>query len=129
MGNCIAGLGVVAPDANRGRSLVACGSSIERTLLSTDAVGLMALTLTNVVVGSVCEIERTADNSQAVTPQTAASSTVVFSVPVYPSGDPKNTLRIKVRKGSATPYYQPLETQVTATLAAQSIFINQLSDE
>lgn len=49
-------------------------------------------------------------------------------MPVYASGSPLNDLRIKVRKGSAAPYYRPYETQATAQVGSASIFVSQIPE-
>jgi hypothetical protein len=99
-----------------------------RARLPTETIGNFTLTLTNVVVGSICETEVASTGTQ-IAIQTAATSTVVITIPVYNSGDAKNSIRIKVRKASASPFYQPYETQTTASISSVSIFVNQLSDE
>lgn len=89
--------------------------------------GSMSLSLQNVVVGSAIRIETQA--GEAVFDGVADSSTEVVSVPVYVLGSPLNDLRIKVRKGSASPYYQPWETLATAVVGSQSIYVSQIPDE
>ena len=59
----------------------------------------------------------------------ASSPSEVFAVPAYVSGNAGNSLRIKVRKGSASPFYRPFETLTTAFVGAQSIFVSQIPDE
>lgn len=83
------------------------------------------LTLTNVVVGSRVLVR---DQSGTVThyDQIAASSTIEIIVTVF--GDSRDNWRIKVRKASAAPYYQPYETLMTATAGSSSIYVNQLPD-
>lgn len=101
----------------------------ENLRLPGDSVATMTLTLTNVVPGSICDIEVATTGVPVVTPVVASGAQVQFQIPVYPSGNVKNNLRIKVGKGTSAPYYQRYETQVTAASGSQSIFINQLSDE
>lgn len=83
------------------------------------------LTLTNVVVGSRVHIR---DQADTVThyDQVAAASTVVIPITVY--GDSRDNWRIKVRKASAAPYYQPWETIMTATAGSSSIYVSQIPD-
>lgn len=83
------------------------------------------LTLTNVVVGSRVHIR---DQADTVThyDDLAAASSVVIPITVY--GDSRDNWRIKVRKASATPYYQPWETIMTATAGASSIYVSQIPD-
>lgn len=84
------------------------------------------LTLTNVVVGSRVFVE---DQAGTVVhfDEVAAASTVVIAQTVY--GDSRDNWRIKVRKASASPYYLPYETLMTATAGASSIYVSQLPDE
>jgi hypothetical protein len=97
-------------------------------LLPTDPLGSMNLTLSNVVVGSAYDVE-VLSTGQLVTSGSAGNTVFTLVIPVYASGDAKNSLRIKIRKGSSSPYYQPYETQVEAASGSTSIFVNQLSDE
>lgn len=85
------------------------------------------LTLENVAVGSQVHVETTA--GAAVYSVTAAASTVALPLQAYETGSPLNALRIKVRKGSSSPYYQPWETLATATPGSASIFVTQIPDE
>ena len=97
------------------------------TRLPVDALGTFALTLTNVVVGSAIQIE-SQDGSTTLHNGTASGSTVGIALQAYAAGSPLNNLRIKVRKGSAAPYYQPYETLTTAVVGAQSIYVSQIPD-
>lgn len=83
------------------------------------------LTLTNVVVGSRVHIR---DQADTVThyDDIAAASSVVIPITLY--GDSRDNWRIKVRKASATPYYQPWETIMTATAGSSSIYVSQIPD-
>ena len=93
----------------------------------TDPIGNFALTLTNVVTGSAIQIE-SQDGTTTLHNSTAAGSTVNITLQAYTAGSPLNDLRIKVRKGSAAPYYQPYETLTTAVVGAQSIYVSQIPD-
>lgn len=84
------------------------------------------LTLTNVVVGSRILIRDQADTTTHYSAD-AASSTVVVVVTVY--GDSRDDWYIKVRKGSAAPFYQPYRTQMTASAGASSIYVSQIEDQ
>lgn len=95
--------------------------------LPADPAGVFALTLRGVVVGSAIQIE-----SQDGTPfsnSIAVSSTPAFLLTAYALGSPLNELRIKVRKGSASPFYRPFETETTAVVGTQTIFVSQIPDE
>lgn len=94
---------------------------------STDPIGTFSLTLTNVVTGSAIQIE-SQDGTTTLHNSTASGSTVVINLSAYAAGSNLNDLRIKVRKGSAAPYYQPYETLTTAVVGAQSIYISQIPD-
>lgn len=106
--------------------LVGSGCYVEPKL-PTDAIGALALTLENLVVGSAIRIETAAGDLVAF--RVAASSAEAFSVPAYVVGNPRNNLRIKVRKASAAPFYIPFETQATAYVGTASIFVSQIPDE
>jgi len=99
---------------------------LSRQRLASDSIGAYSLTLQNLVVGSAIQIETQA--GAFITNRTAASSTEVFSLPAYPSGNAGNDLRIKVRKGSAAPYYKPYETLTTALVGNQSVYVSQTPD-
>ena len=104
-------------------------STSERQLLPTDALSNFALTLTNVVVGSIWSAEIVTTGEQVAT-GAAAAETVSVNIPVYVQGSTKNDIRIKVRKATSAPFYQPLETQITIVKnGALSLRINQVSDE
>jgi hypothetical protein len=118
------GLHVMYQQSSSPGQRVVAGMVLGRMRLATEAVGAFNLTLTNVVVGSQYEIEDYLGAS--ITMGTAAASSVALSIPVYAAN---NTIKIKVRKATASPFYQPYETQATAVVGAQSIFVNQLSDE
>lgn len=96
--------------------------------LPTDPIGAFALTLTNVVVGSVIQIEPQAGGATLYN-GTAATSTPLINLSAYAGGSPLNALRIKVRKGTASPFYQPFETLTTAVVGSQSIYVAQIPDE
>lgn len=85
------------------------------------------LTLDNVAVGSLVHVETAA--GAAVYSVTAVASTVVLPLQAYESGSPLNNLRVKVRKGSAAPFYQPWETLATAAPGSASIYVSQIPDE
>lgn len=93
----------------------------------TDPIGNFSLTLTNVATGSAIQIE-SQDGTTTLHNSTAAGSTVNITLQAYAAGSPLNDLRIKVRKGSAAPYYQPYETLTTAVVGAQSIYVSQIPD-
>lgn len=103
-------------------------SSVSQQLLPTDPIGAFALTLTNVVVGSGIQIEDQAGTTTLYN-GTAATSTPLINLSAYAGGNPLNDLRIKVRKGTASPFYRPFETLTTAIIGSQSIYVAQIPDE
>lgn len=98
-----------------------------RMRLPTESIGNFSLTLTNLVVGSAIQIETVAGAVLAT--RTAASSSEAFTLSAYAAGNALNNLRIKVRKGTASPYYRPYETLETASVRSQSIYVSQIPDE
>ncbi len=90
------------------------------------SLGTFELTLTNLVVGSVIYID-SQDGAHSFELRTADASEEVFNLGVYGVAA-MNNLRIKVRKGSSAPYYQPYETLTTAVVGAQSIYVSQIPD-
>ena len=98
-----------------------------RGRLPTDSIGNFALTLAGLVIGSAVQVETQA--GVLIENRTADADTEVFIVPAYAAGNVSNDLRVKVRKGSASPFYRPWETQATAAVGAASIFVSQIPDE
>lgn len=113
-------------DGRLGMEPVVGLSSFGVKRLSTDSIGTFALTLTNVVVGSAIRVETQA--GALIFFRTATLTTEVFNVPAFSPGSASNDLRIKVRKGTAAPFYIPFETLAVAAVGAQSIFVNQILD-
>lgn len=104
------------------------GNVAGRMRLASEAVGTTDVTLNNIVVGSFWRIETL--TGDLVASGTAAATSVSASLPAYANGDPKNSLRVKVRKATAAPFYQPFETQLQIVAGvAQSIYVNQVRDD
>ena len=103
------------------------GKSLGMARLPSDPIGAFTLTLTNVVVGSRIHVEKQSDGASFYD-ELAANTSVVVPLSAYASGSAYNDLRIKVRKGSATTY-KPWETQATAVVGSQSIYVSQIQDE
>lgn len=118
----------LAYPAARGRHSVMAMTALSRQSLATDPIGVFALTLTNVVVGSSIQIEDQAGTTTLYN-GTAATSTPLINLSAYSGGSGLNDLRIKVRKGTATPFYRPFETLTTAIVGSQSIYVAQIADE
>ena len=104
------------------------GAVIGRLRLPTDPVGVCALTLTNVVIGSRIHIEAQGDGT-ALHDSVADTANETINLSTYAAGSPYNALRIKVRKGTGSPTYKPFETLATAIVGAQSIYVGQIPDE
>ena len=96
--------------------------------LLADPVGTTTVTLTNVIDGSSLQVESQSGSTTVHNSVVSGTSKSVL-LPVYASGNPLNDLRIKVRKGSAAPYYQPWETLLTVAVGSQSIYVAQISDQ
>ena len=122
---CFMGFG--AYPASRGKFYLVGGQLIVRQRLPTDSIGNMTLTLTNVVIGSAIRID-VQSTGALVEFRTATATSEVFTVPVYAGGSASNDLRIKVRKGTTAPKYQPFETLVIAAVGAQSVYVAQVAD-
>lgn len=97
-----------------------------RMRLSTESIGTFTLTLTNLVVGSAVRVETQA--GALVEYRVADAATEVFTVPAYAPGNASNDLRIKVRKGTAAPFYKDYETLAVASVGAGSIYVVQVPD-
>lgn len=96
--------------------------------LSTDAIGVFTLTLTNLKLGSAVQIEDQA-GTLTMYNAVAGAASVLVNLQAYTPGSALNNLRIKVRKGTASPFYLPFETLAVAFVGAQSIYVSQISDE
>ena len=95
---------------------------------ATDPTGGFTLTLTNLVIGSSVQVE-TQDGTTVFHNSVTASTSLGISLSAYTLGSALNDLRIKVRKGTASPFYQPFETLTTAIVGSQSIYVAQIADE
>lgn len=102
--------------------------ALSRQTLSTDSIGVFALTLLNVVVGSSIQVEDQAGTTTLYN-GVAATSSPLINLSAYAGGSGLNNIRIKVRKGSAAPYYIPWETVANAVVGSASIYVAQVSDE
>lgn len=125
---CIASPVTIAPNSRGHMARGLGGLSIGVAPWPTDPIGAFSLTLTNVVVGSAIQIE-TQDGTTTLYNGTAATSSPSVTLSAYASGSNLNSLRIKVRKGTSSPYYQPYETLTTAFVGSQSIYVSQIPDE
>jgi hypothetical protein len=117
---------VSVPDYDAG----SYGATLSIQRLPSEPIGTMSLTLTNLVPHSAVQIEdQVYTTTFSYTADTGAGTTLTLMLNVQGGGSPLNNLRIKVRKGSVAPYYQPWETLATAVVGAQSIYVAQISDQ
>lgn len=112
----------------RGNAVHLGGISIGVARLPSDPIGNFTIELDNVVVGSRIHVEKLSDRTTFYD-QVATTSTVIIPLSAYSNGNENNNLRIKVRNASGTPTYKPWETQATAIVGAQSIYVSQILDE
>ena len=110
-----------------GSRVVYPGAGIGTLRLPTDPIGTFTLILTNVVVGSTLRVEAQSTGA-TLYDGVAATSSPSITLLCYASGSPLNALRIKVRKGTSAPFYQPYETLDTAIVGSRSIFVSQVLD-
>lgn len=108
--------------------LIASSGAFSIQKLPSDPIGSATLLLTNVVNGSALEIEDSTDGTSLYS-DTVSGTSAMVSLSVYSTGSTRNTVRIKVRKGSASPFYQPFETLAALTIGSQSIYVSQIPDE
>lgn len=118
---------VLAGVPSVGSRALSPGAALGKLRLPSDPIGVFALTLTNLVVGSAVHVEST--SGVVLSSTVADADTAVIPLQAYAPGSPLNNLRIKVRKGSAAPFYQPWETLTTAVVGSQSIYVSQIPDE
>lgn len=119
---------VLAYPTVRGRFNAANGEACALQTFATDPIGVFSLTLTNLIVGSAIQIQDQATGLTTLYNGTAAATTAVITLSAYAPGSPLNDLDIRVRKGSAAPKYKPFQTQATAVVGAQSVFVAQIPD-
>ena len=119
----------ISTTTNLGIYSVGLLSTQGRQHLAGDSVGVFTLTLQNLIVGSQWEIEILSAPGVSIKMGSAATSTVDITLSAYTTGNSNNSLKVKVRNSSASPYYQAFETQTTAVVGSLSIFINQVRDD
>ncbi len=118
---------VFSPSFGRGHVIDTPRAAFGVQRLPTDSIGSFVLTLINVIVGSSIRISTL--SGETVSFQIASASTVVLTIPAYTSGVANNSLLIRIRKGGARPVYQSWESQTTAVVGGQSVFVSQIPDE
>mgnify|MGYP001765480842 CR=1 FL=1 len=94
---------------------------------STDAIGTCVVRLQNIVAGSRYRIE-VATTGATIADGVAASTTEDVTIDRYASGDAKNDLKIKIRRSSSAPKYQPFETQAQAAAGTVLVWVSQVLD-
>lgn len=101
------------------------GVMIGQNRLAGEAIYNLTLTLTNVVSGSAWRVEET--DGTLIDSGTASGTTATASVPYY--GSTRDVV-VKVRKGTASPFYQPYDTHVSIDgTASISQYVAQITDE
>lgn len=103
------------------------GTVIALQRLPTDAIGTCSVRIQNAVTGSRYRIE-VSSTGTLVAEGDVSSADFSVSVPLYPAGNAANTLKVKIRKGTTAPKYQPFETQVTAVSAGALAYVSQVLD-
>ena len=126
--NLSGGVALSANIARRCSMPAMLASASSRASLPNDPIGNFNLTLTNLVVGSSVQLE-SQDGTTTLYNGTASSSSTLINLQAYAGGSPLNSLLIKVRKGSSSPYYRPYETLATAIVGSQSLYVSQIPDE
>lgn len=95
-----------------------------RNRLAGEAIFNATLAMTNVVVGSAWRVEEL--DGTLIDANTAGASTVNVSVPYYGT---TRQVRIKVRKGTSSTFYQPFETLADIPAGGASVYVAQVQDE
>lgn len=111
---CIAGTG------SQGLSSGAVGHQ----RLPGEALYSVNLTLQNVISGSLILI--TDLSNVEIARATAVGGNTIISVPFYGASQ---TVKVKVRKSTSSPFYQSYETQAVITSTGVSLYVSQISDE
>ncbi len=119
---------VFSSKIGRGKTFDTGKTALGVCRLPSDPVGNFTLQLTNIVVGSVLRLEDGLGNLISHTPSVATSS-VSLTIPTYTTGSPRNQIKIKVRKGTASPYYKPWQYMATSFVGSLPIYVSQESEE
>lgn len=130
--------GTILEPATRGPMTPNHGIVYARQRLPDDPIGTFLLTLDNIVIGSRWRVEVASTGDVAASPGgdgegEADASPEVLTLYLYPQGNPRNDLRIIVRKGTAAPKYLPFESFATAAAGGiqvgVSVYIAQVPDQ
>ncbi len=123
------GLGGVAVSRGRLSPVLSGGVSFGLFRFSTDAIGVFTLRFRNLVEGSRVRVEVASTGETLDEFVATADATQDRTLSLYASGNPRNDLRIKVRKASESPAYRPFESQTTAQLGTVTVYVFQEPDE
>ena len=123
--------GVVGGAVTRGKTspVMSSGTSFGLCRFASDPVGIFTLRFRNLVEGSRVRVEAADTAEQFDEFIASGDSTQLRSLLLFPSGNPRNDLRIKVRKASESPAYRPFESQATAQLGTVTVYVFQEPDE
>lgn len=123
---------VMAVDSVKMSIPFALGSAMAFQKLANDSIGNCTLKLLNCAVGSRYRVERQSDGA-LVTEGTVSGASgfadVELTVPYYSIGSASNSMIVKVRKASASPYYRPFETLALAGSNGSNVYVSQQLDE
>ena len=123
------GLGGVAVSRGRLSPVLSGGSSFGLFRFPTDSIGVFTLRFRNLVEGSRVRAEVVSTGETLDEFVASADVTQDRTLSLYASGNPRNDLRIKVRKASESPAYRPFESQATAQLGVVTVYVFQEPDE
>jgi hypothetical protein len=85
--------------------------------------------MNNLVSGSRVRVESVDQGIQIDEFTASGAPSEDRTLPLYASGNPRNSLRIKVRNASSSPAYRPFETQALAQLGVVLVYVFQEPDE
>lgn len=120
--------GVVISPVDRNLMKPTSGIVLSLGRLPTDSIGSFLLNLNNVIVGSRIRVEVTS-SGDTIYDGDAAATTVNLTLPAYAPGSTNNSLTVKVRKASVSPFYKPYSTQTVARVGSADLYIEQQLDE
>ena len=105
------------------------GTSFGVCRFTSDPVGIFTLRFRNLVEGSRVRTEVASTGETLDEFVATADAAQDHTLLLYASGNPRNDLRIKVRKASESPTYRPFESQATAQLGTVTVYVFQEPDE
>ena len=123
--------GVVGGAVTRGKTspVMSSGTSFGLCRFTSDPVGVFTLRFRNLVEGSRVRTEVASTGETLDEFVATADAAQDHTLLLYASGNPRNDLRIKVRKASESPAYRPFESQATAQLGTVTVYVFQEPDE